>query len=241
MKNKVYFKDCGNIAYSAAWDMQQKYFQEANDLKIHNRTHKDQLKTIAHHFFLCEHNHVYTLGKSGSEENLLVKSDMLLEEGIEFFHINRGGDITYHGPGQITGYPILDLEQFFTDVHKYMRFLEDVIILTCADYGVKAGRMEGLTGVWVNTDEPSRARKICAMGVHLGRWITMHGFGFNVNTDLSKFDLIVPCGIVDLGVTSLQKETGKYIDMQEVKMRIRTHFEEVFSCILEDMPEEACE
>lgn len=228
MSKEVLFKDCGQIAYSEAWDIQSKLFQKSNDLKIYNRTHKENTQPIDNYFLLCEHNHVYTLGKSGSEENLLVKSDMLSKEGIEFFHINRGGDITYHGPGQITGYPILDLEQFFTDVHKYLRFLEDVIISTCAEYGVIAGRMEGLTGVWVDVENPSRARKICAMGVHMGRWITMHGFGFNINTDLSKFDLIVPCGIVDKGVTSLQAEVGREIDMAEVKAHICKHFSRIF-------------
>lgn len=232
MTKEVLFKDCGRIAYSEAWELQTKCFQKSNDLKIFNRSNKDLAKPIDNYFLLCEHNHVYTLGKSGSEENLLVKSDVLSKEGIEFFHINRGGDITYHGPGQITGYPILDLEQFFTDVHKYLRLLEDVIIRTCAEYGVIAGRMEGKTGVWVDVENPTRARKICAMGVHMGRWITMHGFGFNVNTDLSKFDLIIPCGIVDLGVTSLQAEVGREINMSEVKGHIMKHFSELFEAHL---------
>lgn len=229
MSVEVQLNDCGRIAYKDAWELQTRLFSASNEQKIFNRTHKDQARPIANYLLLCEHNHVYTLGKSGHEENLLVQSDTLAEQGIEFFHINRGGDITYHGPGQITGYPVLDLEQFFTDVHKYMRYLEDVIILTCAHYGVETGRVPGQTGVWVGYDQGARARKICALGVHMGRWITMHGFGFNVNSDLSKFDLIVPCGIVDKGVTSLAAETGREMDMEEVKEVLAGYFAEVFS------------
>lgn len=238
MSIKVQLKDCGRISYKDAWELQTRLFGRSNDLKIFNRSHKDQAQPIANYLLFCEHNHVYTLGKSGHEENLLVQSDVLAEQGIEFFHTNRGGDITYHGPGQITGYPILDLEQFFTDVHKYMRYLEDVIILTCAHYGVEAGRCPGQTGVWVDYDKGARARKICALGVHMGRWITMHGFGFNINSDLHKFDLIVPCGIVDKGVTSLAAETGREMDMQEVKEVIARNFAEVFSADLVEFREE---
>jgi len=233
MDTRIQFKDCGRISYKDAWELQTKLFGRSNEQKIFNRTHKEQAQPISNYLLFCEHNHVYTLGKSGHEQNLLVQSDVLAQQGIEFFHTNRGGDITYHGPGQLTGYPILDLEQFFTDVHKYMRYLEDVIILTCAHYGVETGRVPGQTGVWVDYDKGSRARKICALGVHMGRWITMHGFGFNINSDLSKFDLIVPCGIADKGVTSLSAETGREIDMQELKSLVQHYFEEVFSATLE--------
>jgi len=229
MEKKVHYIDCGNISYEKAWKLQTELLEEKSTLKIHNRNHgEDAQKPISHHLLFCEHNHVYTLGKSGSEENLLLSLGELGGNGIEFFKVNRGGDITYHGPQQITGYPIFDLEQFFTDIHKYMRYLEDVIILTCAHYGLDAGRIPGLTGVWVDWKTPETGRKICALGVHMSRWITMHGFALNVNNDLSYFDHIVPCGITDKGVTSLSKELGRELDFDEVKQVVLDKFTTVF-------------
>lgn len=230
MEKKVHYIDCGTISYEKAWKLQTELLEEKSALKIHNRNSPEtEQKPISNHLLFCEHNPVYTLGKSGSEENLLLSLGELGGNGIEFFKINRGGDITYHGPGQLTGYPIFDLEQFFTDIHKYMRFLEDVMIATCAHYGLDAGRIPGLTGVWVNWRTPETGRKICALGVHMSRWITMHGFGLNVNTDLAYFDHIVPCGITDKGVTSLAKELGRPVDFDEVKEVVKKNFEKVFS------------
>jgi len=229
MEKKVHFIDCGIITFEKAWKLQSNLLEEKSAKKIQNRSHPEEAKEpIPNHLLFCEHNHVYTLGKSGSEENLLLHLGELGNQGIEFFKINRGGDITYHGPGQLTGYPILDLEQFFTDIHKYMRFLEDVIIKTCAHYGIDAGRIPGLTGVWVNWKTPETGRKICALGVHMSRWITMHGFGLNVNTDLRYFENIIPCGITDKGVTSIAHELGRTMDMNEVKSVVKTAFEDVF-------------
>lgn len=229
MEKKVHFIDCGIISFEKAWQLQTSLLEEKSAKKIYARSHPEEIqKPIPNHLLFCEHNHVYTLGKSGSEENLLLHLGELGNQGIEFFKINRGGDITYHGPGQLTGYPILDLEQFFTDIHKYMRFLEDVIIKTCAYYGIDAGRIPGLTGVWVNWKTPENGRKICALGVHMSRWITMHGFGLNVNTDLRYFDHIIPCGITDKGVTSIANELGRTMDMNEVKSVVKTAFEDVF-------------
>ena len=176
----------------------------------------------------CEHPHVYTLGKSGSENNLLINETFLQKIGATYVPINRGGDITYHGPGQLVGYPILDLEQFFTDIHKYLRFLEEAIILTIAEYGLKGERYEGFTGVWLDATDPKKARKICAMGVRCSRWVTMHGFAFNVNTNLDYFNYIVPCGIDDKQVTSLQKELGREIDIEEVKTKLKKHIAQLF-------------
>lgn len=229
MEKKVQYIDCGIISYKDAWELQTRLLEEKSALKIHNRNlAEEEAEPIPNHILLCEHNHVYTLGKSGSEENLLLGLGELGGNGIEFFKINRGGDITYHGPGQLTGYPILDLEQFFTDIHKYMRYLEDVMIRTCAHYGLDTGRIDGLTGVWVDWRTPGTARKICALGVHMSRWITMHGFGLNVNTDLSYFDHIVPCGITDKGVTSLARELGRDLDLMEVKAVVLDQFAQVF-------------
>lgn len=229
MEKKVHFIDCGIISFEKAWQLQTGLLEEKSAKKIYARSHPEEIpEPIPNHLLFCEHNHVYTLGKSGSEENLLLHLGELGNQGIEFFKINRGGDITYHGPGQLTGYPILDLEQFFTDIHKYMRFLEDVIIKTCAHYGIDAGRIPGLTGVWVNWKTPENGRKICALGVHMSRWITMHGFGLNVNTDLRYFDHIIPCGITDKGVTSIAHELGRTMDMNEVKSVVKTAFEDVF-------------
>jgi lipoyl(octanoyl) transferase len=228
MEKKVQLIDCGRISFSDAWEWQSRLSAEKNTAKIFNRNHPGQAMPIGHHLLFCEHNPVYTLGKSGSEENLLLSLGELGKSGIDFFRINRGGDITFHGPGQLTGYPILDLEDFFTDIHKYMRYLEEVIIRVCARFGLNAGRIKGLTGVWVDWENPQKARKICALGVHMSRWITLHGFGLNVSTDLAYFSHIIPCGITDKGVTSLSAELGRTVSMEEAKVHVKTCFSEVF-------------
>ena len=181
--------------------------------------------------FLVEHPHVYTLGKSGDMANLLLDDEALAKVDARFYAINRGGDITYHGPGQIVGYPIFDLDHFFSDIHKYLRYLEEAIILTLADYGLQAGRIEGLTGVWLDESNPAKARKIAALGVKCSRWVTMHGFAFNVNADLSYFKNIIPCGITDKAVTSMHLELGRTLDMDEVKSRLQNHIAEVFDIV----------
>ncbi len=225
----VVVEDLGKIDYRSAWDYQEKLFAALVDNKIKNREKALGEQNIPDHYFLmCEHPPVFTLGKSGSMKNLLVNQDVLNEKQISFFKINRGGDITFHGPGQIVGYPILDLDYFFTDIGKYLRLIEETIILTLAEYGIAAGRTKGETGVWLEPESPSRARKICAIGVRSSRWITMHGFAFNINADLSYFDLIIPCGIQGKQVTSLQKELGRVVDMNEVKEKIIKHFIELF-------------
>ncbi|MBI1226111.1 MAG: lipoyl(octanoyl) transferase LipB [Bacteroidetes bacterium] len=231
---KVIYKDLGKIAYQAAWDLQRKLHDEAVSLKRENRSRKDQgaeLLPINHHLLFCEHPPVMTLGRSGAEANLLLDETGLQKNGIEFFKINRGGDITYHGPGQIVGYPIFDLDEFFTDVHRYVRYLEEAVILTLAEYGIQdAYRIKEYTGVWLPQSGWLPKRKICAIGVHLSRWVTMHGFAFNVNTDLSYFRHIIPCGIndKDKDVTSLAKELGHTVDENEVKEKLRRHFAELF-------------
>lgn len=228
---KVKFSDIGLIDYKEAWDYQEKIFNEVTATKIANRDKTtDHQQPTTNHLLFCEHPHVYTLGKSGSEENLLLNESGLKEKKATYYKINRGGDITYHGPGQIVGYPILDLDNFFTDIHKYLRFLEEVIILTLADYGIKGDRYPGYTGVWLDPNDPMKARKICAMGVRASRWVTMHGFAFNVNGDLSYFNNIIPCGINDKQVTSLSKELGRELDMEEVKEKVKEHFKNVFEC-----------
>ena len=219
---KVVFQDLGLIDYKEAWDYQEKRFNEILDVKKNNRKENRQDPTLSYLLF-CEHPHVYTLGKSGDENNLLVNEDYLKFRGATFYKINRGGDITYHGPGQIVGYPILDLDNFFTDIHKYLRYLEEAVILTLADYGIKSTRSYGETGVWLDVGS-EKARKICALGVRSSRWVTMHGFAFNVNCDLSYFGNIIPCGIVDKSVTSMQKELGKEVDMQEVHSKLNHFF-----------------
>ena len=223
---KVVFQDLGLIDYKEAWDYQEKRFNEILDVKKNNRKENRQDPTLSYLLF-CEHPHVYTLGKSGDEKNLLVNEDYLKSRGATFYKINRGGDITYHGPGQIVGYPILDLDNFFTDIHKYLRFLEEAVILTLAEYGIESTRSNGETGVWldVGTD---KARKICALGVRSSRWVTMHGFAFNVNCDLSYFGNIIPCGIVDKSVTSMQKELNREVDMQEVQQKLKGHLKNLF-------------
>jgi|TARA_B110000967_G_scaffold17685_1_gene16641 lipoyl(octanoyl) transferase len=219
---KVVFQDLGHKAYQETWDYQTELLQEAVDIKFDNRKNGNQTPT-KNHFLFVEHPHVYTLGKSGDVSNLLLNEKQLEDKGITFFKINRGGDITYHGPGQIVGYPILDLENFFTDVHKYLRLLEETIILTIAEYGLKGTRSKGETGVWLDVGTPF-ARKICALGVRASRWITMHGFALNVNTNLGYFDHIIPCGIKGKAVTSMHAELGEELDLEEVKEKIKKHF-----------------
>lgn len=231
VKQKVEFRDLGLIDYKECWDYQENLFQQIISRKTENRnlTPDAQLPTASYLIF-CEHPHVYTLGKSGDEKNLLLDETQLEKKNATYYKINRGGDITYHGPGQIVGYPILDLDNFFTDIHKYLRFLEESIILTLKDYGIESGRIEGLTGVWLDWTNPLKARKICALGVRTSRWVTMHGFAFNVNSDLSYFNNIIPCGINDKAVTSMKKELGRELDMEEVKQKVRKYFAEIFEC-----------
>ncbi|MEL4307911.1 lipoyl(octanoyl) transferase LipB [Joostella sp. CR20] len=227
MNKEVVLQDLGRKDYKDTWDYQESLFKDILDIKIKNRRENSTLKT-PNYFLFVEHPHVYTLGKSGDIENLLLNEKQLEEKGATFYKINRGGDITYHGPGQIVGYPILDLDNFFTDIHKYLRFLEEVIILTLDEYGITATRSEGETGVWIDVGTPF-ARKICAMGVRASRWVTMHGFALNVNADLGYFDNIIPCGIRGKGVTSLHVELGKTsVDEAEVKQKIKKHFEALF-------------
>ncbi|MFS4468478.1 lipoyl(octanoyl) transferase LipB [Maribacter sp. 2210JD10-5] len=227
MNKKVLLQDLGGKDYKETWDYQEQIFQETLAIKISNRREGTTVET-PNHFLFVEHPHVFTLGKSGDLSNLLVSEDKLAEKGAKFYKINRGGDITYHGPGQIVGYPILDLDNFFTDIHKYLRLLEEMVIQTLAEYGLKAERSEGETGVWLDVGTPF-ARKICAMGVRASRWVTMHGFALNVNSDLGYFDLMVPCGIKDKAVTSLNVELGKAkVDMDGVKQKLLAHFETLF-------------
>jgi len=215
MNKHVYVRDLGLIDYKDAWDFQEELFKQIIDLKIENRKSNTESET-PNHLIFCEHPHVFTLGKSGDESHLLLRESVLDELGASFYKINRGGDITYHGPGQLVVYPIIDLDNFFTDIHKYMRFLEETVIRTLAYYGILGERYEGFTGVWIDADTPN-ARKICALGVKSSRWVTMHGIGFNVNSDLSYFNYIVPCGINDKAVTSVEKEIGRKVDMDEIK------------------------
>jgi lipoyl(octanoyl) transferase len=230
MNKTVAIQDLGLKDYKETWDYQEYLFQNIVDLKIRNRREGSALPT-PNHFLFVEHPHVYTLGKSGDINNLLVSEKVLSQRGATFYKINRGGDITYHGPGQIVGYPILDLDNFFTDIHKYLRLLEEMIILTLADYGLEGERSKGETGVWLEVGTP-RARKICAMGVRASRWVTMHGFAFNVNTDLSYFDLMIPCGIRDKAVTSLSVELHRYVPMAEVRKKLQCHFASLFKAEL---------
>jgi len=227
MNKKFQLIDLGNKDYKETWDYQEELFKGIIDIKIQNRTSNPQLQTPNFLLFV-EHPHVYTLGKSGDISNLLLSEKQLQAKGATFYKINRGGDITYHGPGQIVGYPILDLENFFTDIHKYLRFLEEVIILTLAEYNIIGTRSDGETGVWLDVGTPF-ARKICAMGVRASRWVTMHGFALNVNANLGYFDNIIPCGIKGKAVTSLQVELGvENVNEQEVKEKIQKHFSILF-------------
>lgn len=229
---KVIVEDLGHIAYKKAWDYQEKLFAAIIDHKMANRALEREGKPLLapkeSQLLFCEHNHVYTLGKSGDAGNILLTEEQRQEKNIEYYPINRGGDITYHGPGQMVVYPLLDLDQFFTDIHKYLRYLEEAIILTMAEYGLIGERFDGYTGVWIDADKPTKARKICAMGVKCSRWVTMHGLAFNVNTDLDYFNNIVPCGITDKGVTSMEKELGKSVDMNEIKGKFLLHFNTLF-------------
>ena len=222
----AYFKDIGLIEYKDAWLFQEKFFNEILEVKSKNRNEGTEI-TTKNHLIFCEHPHVYTLGKSGNKENLLVNEEYLKSRGASFYKTNRGGDITYHGPGQIVGYPIFDLDNFFNDIGKYLRFLEEVIILTLKEYGLSGERSKGETGVWLDVGKPT-ARKICAMGVKTSRWVSMHGFAFNLNTDLSYFENIIPCGINDKKVTSLEKEMGHKIDVDHAKSLIKSNLERVF-------------
>ncbi len=228
-KKTVEFRDLGNMDYQEAWTYQEKLFEAIVTQKIQNRNLPEDQQVITPSYLLfVEHPHVYTLGKSGKPEHLLLDDKGLLSHQATYYKINRGGDITYHGPGQLVGYPILDLDHFFTDIHRYLRYLEEAIILTLAEYGVPAGRIDGLTGVWLDHDTLKNPRKICALGVKSSRWVTMHGFAFNLNVDLSYFGHIVPCGIDDKAVTSLHLELGRQVDVQEVKEKVKKHLAALF-------------
>jgi lipoyl(octanoyl) transferase len=232
MQQEVYVKDLGNIEYGDAWRVQDLLLLENTSKKIKLAKGEDVGETI-HHLLFCEHLPVYTLGKSGKEEHVLISKEELAKRNIGYYPTNRGGDITFHGPGQVVGYPIIDLEKFFTDIGRYLRCLEDVIILTLAHYGLKGDRSPGETGVWLDPSNKMMARKICAMGVRCSRWVTMHGWALNVNTDLSYFNHIVPCGILDKQVTSIEKELGKKVEMSLVEGRIKHHFQHQFNCFLQ--------
>jgi lipoyl(octanoyl) transferase len=223
------FLDLGLIDYKQAWDYQTNLFQSILDVKSQNRVLDPNEQLLTNNYLLfCEHPHVFTLGKSGDEKNLLVKKEELHTIEATYYHINRGGDITYHGPGQIVVYPIIDMENFFTDIHKYMRLLEESVIQTLAEFNIRAGRINGLTGVWIDFEDAKKARKICALGVKTSRWVTLHGLAFNVNTDLNYFNYIVPCGIDDKAVTSLKKELGKQLDMEHVKSLLKNKLSGLF-------------
>lgn len=228
MKPTVNFSDLGELDYKQAWDYQEQVFKGIVDQKIQNRKDPDTAEVTKNYLLFCEHPHVYTLGKSGDPKNLLLDEKGLEQYAASYYPINRGGDITYHGPGQIVGYPILDLDHFFTDIHKYLRYLEEAVIRTLNDYGIKGERFEGLTGVWLDPDDPAKARKICALGVKCSRWVTMHGFAFNVNTNLDYFGHIIPCGIDDKAVTSMQQELGAKQDIVMVKKVLRRHLSDIF-------------
>lgn len=231
MNKQIKLQDLGVKDYEATWTYQETLFKAVVDTKIKNRRENANLKT-SNYFLFVEHPHVYTLGKSGDLSNLLLSEKQLIEKGATFYKTNRGGDITYHGPGQIVGYPILDLENFFTDIHKYLRFLEEMVILTLAEYGLKGEISPGETGVWLDVGTPF-ARKICAMGVRASRWVTMHGFAFNINANLGYFDNIIPCGIQGKAVTSLNVELGvEKVDITEIKLKLLNHFSRLFNAVL---------
>ena len=246
-KLTVVYKDLGLIGYKEAWDYQEALLQQNVKVKsylmkrekilagetVNDETFADDIPVdTTSYFLLCEHPPVYTLGKSGHVENILMSEEAMQQSGIEFFKTNRGGDITFHGHEQVVGYPILDLEKFYTDIGRYLRELEEIIILTLAEYGIAGERSKGETGVWIDAGIPGRERKICAMGVRCSRWITMHGFALNVNTDLSYFENIIPCGIVNKQVTSIEKELQHKVDLQEVKEKLKRNFEKVFVSVL---------
>lgn len=234
MAQKVLFADLGSMRYKDAWEYQERILQQAVSIKSVLREAQDNdgdtsdIEPTKHHLLFVEHPHVYTLGKSGNMDNVLLSEENLSKRGIDFFRINRGGDITYHGPGQVVGYPIFDLEKFYTDIGKYLRNLEEVIILTLAEYGLIGERSAGETGVWLEPQRRGYERKICAIGVRTSRWVTMHGFALNVNTNLDYFNFIIPCGIQNKQVTSLQKELGREVDMEEVKEKLKRNFGKVF-------------
>jgi len=224
----VRFEDLGRRDYKEAWDFQESIFQRIVDRKLSKRLNPETPDNTENHLLFVEHPHVYTLGKSGDEKHLLLSEAQLKKVGASFYPINRGGDITYHGPGQIVGYPIFDLELFFTDIHLYLRFLEEAIIRTLAEYGITAGRIDGLTGVWLDENHPIKARKIAALGVKCSRWVTLHGFAFNVHPDMQYFTNIIPCGISDKPVTSMEKELGYAPNMEEVKSKLKGHIQDLF-------------
>ena len=232
-KQPVLFEDLGVIPYQEAWDYQEGLLKKNVTFKISARAQTpppDPISTLTeHHLLFCEHPPVYTLGKSGHMSNILISEKEMEKLGISFYRSNRGGDITFHGPGQIVGYPIFDLEKFYTDIGRYLRNIEEAVIQTLQHYGIMAGRSTGETGVWIDADKPGSERKICAIGVRCSRWITMHGFAFNINTDLDYFSHIIPCGIADKKVTSLEVELGRNVEMEEVKTNLKKSFEEVFS------------
>ena len=228
---KVKFEDLGLMRYKPCWDYQEEVFKDIVSQKIASRNSSAKEENNLHptsRLIFVEHPHVLTLGRSGDASNVIVSPARLAELGVDYFPINRGGDITYHGPGQLVAYPIFDLDQYFTDIHKYLRFLEEAVIRTCGDLGVDAGRIDGLTGVWIDVDAGIKARKICAFGVKASRWVTMHGLAFNVDSDLDFFDLIVPCGITDRGVTTLSKEVGRKVSLEEVKPILKRHLKDLF-------------
>jgi lipoyl(octanoyl) transferase len=241
-KQIITFQDLGLMEYQAAWDYQEALLKENVSIKSEERARKTEIvgadvtlfeeAATTHYLLFTEHPSVYTLGKSGDKSNVLLSDEELAANDISFYHTNRGGDITFHGPGQLVGYPILDLEKFYTDIGKYLRNIEEIIIRVMADYGLKGERSSGETGVWIEPGVPGRERKICAIGVRCSRWVTMHGFALNVNTDLSYFNNIIPCGIVNKQVTSLAKELGREIDMNEVKEKVKQKFEEVFEAVI---------
>jgi len=224
----VLLRDLGVIDYKEAWEYQEELFDETVQIKFQNRKVPEEQQVVTkNHLLLCEHPHVYTLGKSGKPEHLLLSEEQLRGVGANYYKINRGGDITYHGPGQLVGYPILDLDHFFPDIHKYLRYLEEIFIKIMADYGLRGERSSGETGVWLDVGKPN-ARKILALGVRASRWVTMHGWAFNVNADLNYFRNIIPCGIEDKGVTSLEVELGRTVPMEDIKRKAKAYFEEIF-------------
>ena len=241
MTKKTHFIHLGIKDYKEVWDYQERLFKKTIDQKMTNRKlGKDQQIATDNYLIFCEHPHVFTLGKSGNENHLRAGKQFLKEKNASFYKTNRGGDITYHGPGQLVGYPILDMDHFFTDIHKYLRCLEEGVIQTLKEYGVQSGRIDGLTGVWINWEEERTARKICALGVKSSRWVTMHGFAFNVNTNLDYFDYIVPCGIQGKSVTSLQQELEREIPMEEVEEKLKNHLATIFKMeLIEHTPRSA--
>lgn len=234
INRSIRFIDLGLKEYAEAWDFQTARHESIIAVKIQNRSAEGPEQATENFLIFCEHPHVFTLGKSGDEKNLVIPKEQLSTISASYHQINRGGDITYHGPGQLVAYPVLDLENFFTDIHLYMRNMEEAVILTLRDFGIESGRVPGLTGVWIDGDKPGSARKICAMGVKTSRWVTLHGLALNVNADLNYFNYIIPCGISDKAVTSMEKELGRTINMEEVKKSLLKNFIAVFGAVLAD-------